>query len=156
MGVEGPFGPFCLVIGNSGSDVACEGVFPGDSVQRYTDETGAADATAATADATAWSDRAHLVVLHRAGEARGRPEEEWADIICRRDDYFETTVAEPLPLTTIAEVRVRTDLRGRLRTLRARSLAGEDLNGAEHNELRAYEAISRWRRAGSVQLVEVI
>jgi len=147
MGTEGRYGPFCVVIHDLDAHGPCAlAVFPGDSAQRYTTEAGSVDAAAAGREATAWADRAGLALVHRAAEVQAVDEEGWFEVVCRPDRYLEVVVAAQLPIAVVAEVRIRRGTADRLDDLQSRRLIGDVLSPTESNEVRAYEAMQRWRR----------
>jgi len=147
MGTEGRYGPFCVVIPDPEAHRPLAlAVFPGDSAQRYTTEAGSVDAGAAQNEATTWADRAVLAVVHRSAEAHVVDAGRWFEVLCRADHYLEVVVVCQLPITAVAEVRMRQSLADRIRALRARSLNGVGLAPTESNEVRAYNAMRRWRR----------
>lgn len=155
MGTEGRFGPFCLLL-ESPQDYATDlAVFPGDSASRYTDTAGTVDDTTAVEEATAWSDRGHLVLIERLDACAARPQEDWPGAVCTPEKYLEVAIAGRMPLESIAEVRVRPGTLERLRRLRALRLAGEALTSIEANEAHAYEILAGWRRASRTRLAEV-
>ena len=156
MGAEGRFGPFCLVVADPTDPTpAALAVFPGDSAQRYTGPSGAVNRTAAVAEATAWHNRADLIVIERASTARQANQSDWPEVVCQPDRYFEVTRAGTLPIQAITEVRMREELLERLRELRAREMAGESLQPDERNEVRAYDAFRRWRRMHRMTITAV-
>lgn len=156
MGTEGTYGPFCVVI----TDPEAHGplalaVFPGDSAQRYTTESGTVDASAARGEATAWAHRGDLAVLHRSSDVHGGSATPWFEVVCRPGRYLEVVLAADLPTAALAEVRVRKDLADRLRSLRSRRFLGDVLAPVENNEVRAYQSMRRWRRAHGTVIQQV-
>jgi hypothetical protein len=158
MGTEGNFGPFCLVIGigvdpdaSSGSGI----VFPSDSAQRYTTSTGGVEAGKAIREATEWSARGDLAVIERIAEITVVAESKWPDLVCTSERYFEVVRTGPVPTHSISEVRINRDFLQRLRILRARYIAGEDLTTPEQHEVAAYDSIRHWTRSSSTQIVEM-
>jgi hypothetical protein len=156
LGVE-DFGPICLVLADVGAQTPVAlGVFPEDSVGRYTSVRGTVDIERATSEATAWSDRAELAVLERAGAVAGAPPASWPPLLCSNDDYLEVALAGRLALTALAEARMSGELRELLDELWARRwLLDEQLTDLELVELNAYEILQTWRRRHGVALESV-
>lgn len=156
MGTEGRYGPFCLVVADpaaSGPDALA--VFPGDSAQRYTTASGGLDSGAALAEATAWADRADLAVVERGAEALATAEGSWSEVVCRVDHYLEAPRAGTLATSLVAEVRMRPETRARLEELRTGEVAGEALEPSQRGEVRAFQALLGWERAGGTRIVMV-
>lgn len=76
-------------------------------------------------------------------------------MVCRPGRYLEVVLAAHLPVTAVAEVRLRRGMADRLRRLRARRFDGEVLEPVENNEVRAYGAMRRWRRAHGMSIQAV-
>jgi len=156
MGAE-TYGVFCLLVGepDAGAPLALA-VFPGDSAQRYTTSPATLDVARAESEATAWAVRGDLAVIERGAEALISAEDEWPDLVCRADRYFEVVRAGDFPTTMVTEVRMRAGIRDWLDELDAhRRLLGADLDPDESNALDAYDVVQRWRRATGVVLATV-
>jgi hypothetical protein len=147
MGVMGRFGTVCLVVHDpEGRRPQALAVFPGDSAARYTSTAGNLNSPLAHAEATAWTVRAELAVVHRRNDAATAAPSEWPRVLCRPGVYMEVVFAGPLPLAAVSEVRLLEELRKRLARLRARWLLGEPLTDVENNETSAYDLLQKWRR----------
>ena len=156
MGTEGKFGPFCLVVPDpehSAPDALA--VFPGDSASTYTDDTGAVDEVAAAADATAWAARGELAVLERGAEALTSAASSWPEVVCRQDHYLEVVRAGELPVTEVAELRVREAFRRRLDRLQARVVRRDALTPEDANLAAAYDVANGWRRSHGLAITDV-
>jgi hypothetical protein len=95
-----------------------------------------------------------LAVIERNAEIAIVSESEWPELVCRSDRYFEVVRTGLLPTNAIREVRMNGDFLQRLRVLRARYVAGEDLTTPEQHEVAAYNSIRQWTRSGT-QIVEM-
>lgn len=147
MGAE-TFGPFCLVVDHPSQPVPdALGLFPSDSLVRYTTADGSVDRHAAVAEVTGWDEHSDLGVVERGGDALGQAEERWPSIVCSSDTYLEVVRAAALPVPALGAVRFREDYRRRLDELQARELVGEEITGPSRNEVAAYSAVNRWRSA---------
>ncbi|MCE9622688.1 MAG: hypothetical protein K8R99_10115 [Actinomycetia bacterium] len=158
VNIGGPgagFGDFCLVI--ESPDVGATGVavFPGDSAQRYTDPASDVDEGAVLDEATAWDDRAALAVVERADDVQSRPSSEWPTVLCSPDRYLETVRLGALPLSAIASVRLASDERSELRSLRSLVVRGQTVSPTDRRRAAAYAALYRWRRSLGVAIETV-
>lgn len=154
MGTEGRYGPFCLVLDVEREKPEALALFPGNTAERYTDATGRLDEALAQGEVVGWPERAHVVVIERAEEATGQPEDRWPEVVCRPDRFIEVVLGPRVPLAAVNEARVRADFRQGLAELWARSLSDDALSGVENALVSAYVVLLRWRRAG-IGLVEV-
>lgn len=156
MGTEGRFGPFCIVLSDPEAHLpSVLAVFPGDSADRYTTVSGAVDEAAAEREATSWADRAVLAVVRCSPEALTADPHNWPDVVCRADRYLEVVIVAHLPITVLAEVRLRTGLIDRLDELQSRRFLGEPLEPDEENEVRAYSVLQAWRHSHGTSIVAV-
>jgi hypothetical protein len=145
MGVE-EFGPICLVVADVEAEVPdALGVFPEDTVKRYTDAGSGVDEGRALSEVTMWDDRSDLAVVERANEAVTAAQAGWPPLLCSDDGYLEVVVTGPLPLKAIAEARLPDALRARLDELRAKYLLEEPMTMVEQGEAHAYDVLHRWR-----------
>lgn len=150
------FGDVCVVITDPEAHrPQALAVFPADSLQRYTSGSGSVDALIAEQEATSWSDRAFLAVLHLGPEAQFTDPQEWFKLVCQSDRYLEVVLVARLPVAVLAEVRMRRATIDRLRGLRARRFLQSPLSPTENNEARAYAAMHSWRRAHGTVLRSV-
>lgn len=155
MGVE-EFGHFCLVVADpTAVDPDALAVFPADSAQRYTTAGGDVDASAASAEATAWADRVDLAVVECGRDVLAMEEGMWPAAVCRAARYLEAPLAGTLPTALVAEVRMQAETRERLEDLEAVEIAGEALAPVQRNEVAAFEALLGWERAGGTRIVVV-
>lgn len=156
MGAE-DFGPICLVLPYpERQGFAGLGVFPADTVQRYTDAAGTVDEALAVSEATAWSDRADLATIERGHDVQMTAEADWPLVLCCKQGYLEVVLAGELPLRALAEARLRTELRKRLDEMRARWLVKETLTNVEQNEAEAYDALQKWRRLLGIEINHIV
>lgn len=151
------FGAFCLVAGapEAGAPLALA-VFPGDSAQRYTTSAAVVDVARAVSEATPWPGRGDLAVVERGGEALASTEDEWPDLVCRADRYFEVVRAGTFPTSLVTEVRTRAGFMDWLDDLDAqRRLEGVVLDPDQSNALDAYDVVQGWRRSTGLVLATV-
>lgn len=155
LGPTDSFGSFCLLVDDPEDPPAdALAVFPGDSVRRYTTPDGVVDEQRCVEEVTPWGERADLAVLECAGEAAAAPEEDWPQLLCRDHRYLEVVRAGRIPVTALAETRLRSGERSRLDGLRARVLAGDELAPVEANEVAAYDVLHTWRRSHGTPINE--
>lgn len=150
------YGSFCLVVDDpTRPPPDALGVFPGDSVARYTGADGAVDRAKAAHEATAWDQRSDLGVIECGSRAVAESEQAWASVVCRRANYLEVSRSGPLGLGALDRVRLAREYRRRLDLFVARELLQEELTGPERNEVAAYTAVRRWRDDHDVSVDEV-
>jgi hypothetical protein len=155
MGVEGSFGPFCLLVPRP-EDAAPDalGVFPGNTAVRYIETDGAIREAEAAADAASWPRRGDIATVVLASEALA-PGADWATVVCSPNKFIEVPRAGAFPIGLITEVRMRRTTVRELDAFRARFFRREALGDNEKNMLAAYDRIHRWRRLYDLKITEV-
>lgn len=149
------YGEFCLVIANPPrSSPAVLAVFPGDSMQRYTELPDVVHEAKAMEEVTSWLDRGHLAAIERCTEVED-DEAVWPGLVCSHDRYLEVVMAPGSAMSSVDEVRLPTGYIAELDELQAQDALGEDLTGEERNQIAAYDVIQSWRRSHGTTITEV-
>lgn len=157
MGAEGPFGRFCIVVSDPERPAPdALAVFPGDSASRYTDASGRVNAIRAMSEATSWQDRCALGTTELGADALLIHSAGWPSVICHPRRYLEAARAGSLPITGVAEIRIRAEYRINLDEWRGSFLAGDPLTSEQANQVAAYDVVHSWRRSHGTAINDVI
>jgi hypothetical protein len=136
------FGAFCLVLNDpSIGGRPALAVFPGDTVQLYTNGVGALHEAAACAGATSWDGRAAVALLALQATLPGCEPGDWPELVCSIHAYLEAPRAGDLPVNALSEIRLTAGAATLLTELTGRSIVGERLEEHERALVSAYQTL---------------
>jgi len=152
-GLTAGFGPFQLVMAEP-ADGEQAALFPGDSAQRYTDDTAVVNEALALSEATEWGVRSEMVTTERGTQAMAAPPAQWDALMQNADDYFEVVFLESIPLERVTAVNVKKSLAVSMRSARARAAKGDAMIATDSQLAGVAEVLARWRRTLGITLRE--
>lgn len=144
MGTEGKYGPICIVIPMEAAKKHETAVFPGDSVQCYTNNHGTVDMPLLISEIGELESHSNMVITKNGNEAISTSDSLWRELICNRYSYLEVDIVSPIPLSSIGEIRMRAAYLEFVDSLIDREIAGEHLTADERNQAHAISTARGW------------
>lgn len=155
--LDGPappsYGEYTLVVDPSrlhDLDLAC---FPGNTAERYA-PSGTLELDLCLSEISPWDLRGDLLTIKHAALLSGDAKE-WPAMVCGETEFSEAVAVGALPLSAIAEIRVKKLHYRRWQALRLRRLNGLDLSDEEASQVEMLDLLCHWRDLFGTRIVGV-